>query len=59
MRGRWPLYVLLASGLAFLASLFLPWRETTSPNVVFGTNPPLSLPGEDGIVNAGSTESGT
>lgn len=28
MRGRIPLFVLLASSLTFLASLFLPWRET-------------------------------
>jgi len=28
MRTRLPLYVLLASALTFLASLFLPWRET-------------------------------
>jgi len=31
MRGRLPLFVLLASSLTFLASLFLPWRELTSP----------------------------
>ena len=29
MRGRISLFVLLASALTFLASLFLPWRETT------------------------------
>lgn len=27
MRGRWPLLVLLASALTFLASLYLPWQE--------------------------------
>lgn len=32
MRGRIPLFVLLASSLTFLASLFLPWRETTLPS---------------------------
>jgi hypothetical protein len=31
MRGRLPLFVLLAGALTFLASLFLPWRETTAP----------------------------
>ncbi|HEY7421971.1 MAG TPA: hypothetical protein VH541_08165 [Gaiellaceae bacterium] len=31
MRGRIPLFVLLASSLTFLASLFLPWRETQAP----------------------------
>jgi multisubunit Na+/H+ antiporter MnhE subunit len=31
MRGRTPLFVLLASSLTFLASLFLPWRETQLP----------------------------
>jgi hypothetical protein len=31
MRGRIPLYVLLASVLTFLVSLFLPWRETQMP----------------------------
>jgi len=30
MRERLPLYVLLASALTFLASLFLPWRETAA-----------------------------
>lgn len=30
MRERLPLYVLLASALTFLASLFLPWRETSA-----------------------------
>ena len=32
MRGRIPLFALLASSLTFLASLFLPWRETTLPS---------------------------
>ena len=32
MRGRLPLFVLLASALTFLASLFLPWRETQAPD---------------------------
>ena len=32
MRERIPLFVLLASSLTFLASLFLPWRETTLPS---------------------------
>jgi len=27
MRGRWPLYVLLASALTFVVSLYLPWYE--------------------------------
>ena len=27
MRQRWPVLLLLASGLAFLASLYLPWQE--------------------------------
>ena len=37
MRGRIPLFVLLASALAFLASLFLPWRETAAaPDFVSG-----------------------
>jgi hypothetical protein len=31
MRGRLPLFVLLVGALTFLASLFLPWRETTAP----------------------------
>jgi hypothetical protein len=31
MSKRLPLYVLLASALTFLASLFLPWRETQAP----------------------------
>jgi hypothetical protein len=35
---RLPLYVLLASALTFLVSLFLPWRETTTSALVFGTD---------------------
>jgi hypothetical protein len=31
MRGRLPPFVLLASSLTFLASLFLPWREVAAP----------------------------
>ena len=31
MRGRVPLFVLLGSSITFLASLFLPWRETQMP----------------------------
>jgi hypothetical protein len=32
MRGRLPLLVLLGGSLTFLASLFMPWRETgTTP----------------------------
>jgi hypothetical protein len=30
MKGRIPLFVLLASALTFLASLFLPWRDATA-----------------------------
>jgi hypothetical protein len=36
MRSRTPLFVLLASSLTFLASLFLPWRETTLPTLGAG-----------------------
>jgi hypothetical protein len=36
MRSRIPLFVLLASSLTFLASLFLPWRETTLPSSNLG-----------------------
>jgi hypothetical protein len=32
MNRRLPLFLLLASALAFLVSLFLPWRESTVPN---------------------------
>ncbi len=32
MKGRLPLFMLLASALTFLASLFLPWRETQAPD---------------------------
>ena len=42
MNRRLPLWVLLASSLVFLASLFLPWRDTTS-NVVFGDQGFLNL----------------
>src|SRR3954453_998876 len=38
MRGRLPLFVLLASALTFLASLFLPWRETAGPSGDLGLN---------------------
>ncbi len=45
MRGRIPLYMLLASALVFLASLFLPWRESTvsSRNFLFSTSPVQGL----------------
>ena len=44
MRGRTPLFVLLASSLTFLASLFLPWRETTLPTLGAGV-------GTQGLLN--------
>jgi hypothetical protein len=37
MKRRLPLYVLLVSALVFLASLFLPWRETTAQAPPFGS----------------------
>jgi hypothetical protein len=43
MRGRVPLFVLLASALTFLASLFLPWRETQAPQQASGVQGPLNL----------------
>lgn len=43
MSRRLPLYVLLASALAFLASLFLPWRETQAS--------PLSGNGARGVLD--------
>jgi hypothetical protein len=44
MRSRTPLFVLLASSLTFLASLFLPWRETTLPTFGAGV-------GTQGLLN--------
>src|SRR5262249_35211716 len=38
MRSRVPLCVLLVSALTFLASLFLPWRETSAPRFAGGLN---------------------
>lgn len=43
MRGRPSLYVLLASSLTFLASLFLPWRETRVSDLGGGTLGLLNL----------------
>jgi hypothetical protein len=42
MRSRIPLFLLLASALTFLASLFLPWRETQAPQAS-GVQGPLNL----------------
>lgn len=51
MRGRIALFVLLGSSLAFLASLFLPWRDTTTPSFVFVTSAtPFNL-GQGGQVD--------
>ena len=45
MRGRLWLFVLLASALTFLVSLFLPWSETTAPRL------PEGFANGDGLVN--------
>jgi hypothetical protein len=37
MRTRLPLFLLLASALTFLASLFLPWRDTTGATLSVGS----------------------
>jgi hypothetical protein len=44
VRGRLWLFVLLASALTFLVSLFLPWRDTTAPAVLDGA-------GAEGLLN--------
>jgi hypothetical protein len=41
MNRRLPLFVQLTTALVFLASLFLPWRETRAPGVIFSAAGPI------------------